>query len=104
VRIVMFEAARELLLNVAKHARTKCAAVRLSRPEDGPVEMVVEDPGVGFDTSRLGRWKESRLGLGLATLRRRLELLGGSFEIASAPGEGTRATLRAPVSNPEAAD
>ncbi len=88
VRTILFQAARELLFNVVKHAGTLAATVT-SRVDDGALTIVVEDAGVGVEVSAM---KVAHYGL--ESLRNRLELVNGSVAIDSAPGEGFRATLR----------
>ena len=89
-RSTLFRALREALLNVTKHAKTDEARVRFAR-DDRFVKLVVEDEGVGFDAGADTR------GYGLLSIRERLNHLGGSMQIESAPGEGTRVCLTAPV-------
>jgi len=89
-RSTLFRALRELLFNVHKHARTDKARVRFSQ-EDGFLKVVVEDEGVGFDSM------EGASGYGLLSIRERLNHLGGSLEIESVPGEGTRVCMTAPL-------
>jgi PAS domain S-box-containing protein len=93
LRLLCFHAVRELLLNVAKHASTQQATVRLQQDESGILQLSVADPGKGFDP-------DSCLldGSGLAAIRRRLRMLGGSLEIASQPAGGTVVTLSVPLS------
>ena len=57
--------------------------------------MVVEDEGSGFDASALE--EPGRGGLGLANVRERLEGVGGSMEVVSAPGAGTRVVIVVPA-------
>ncbi|HYL82057.1 MAG TPA: response regulator, partial [Candidatus Acidoferrum sp.] len=93
---LLFQAVRELLFNVVKHAKVQTARVQLTR-QDGQVVICVTDTGVGFDPSFL--WVEGGVigGFGLFSIRQRLELLGGRLDIASTPGQGSRMTLRAPL-------
>jgi len=91
--VVLFNAARELLFNVVKHAGVDQARVILSET-DGRVQLSVEDQGAGFDSARLA--ESSRAGFGLLNLRERLHFIGGEMQIQSAPGRGTRITLLAP--------
>ena len=95
VRAVLFQAVRELLFNVHKHAQVNAASVNLRHVGD-MVEIVVADEGVGFDSQERGMEYPSE-GLGLFSIRERLELMGGGLEVSSEPGRGTRAVLRAPV-------
>lgn len=94
--VVLFDAVRELLVNVVKHARVQDARV-LARSHDGRVQLVVEDRGAGFDTEAMGRDKDPAAGLGLSGIRRRIEALGGKFEVRSQPGAGTTVQVTAPL-------
>jgi PAS domain S-box-containing protein len=97
VRTLLFESVRELLLNVVKHARVDSVTVDLGVAAGGMLSITVRDEGVGFDTARLAdRAKTAQVGWGLFSIRERLTLLGGQFEIASAPGQGTTFRLIAP--------
>jgi PAS domain S-box-containing protein len=93
-KVLLFETVRELLFNTVKHAEVAAATVEVVA-HDGLLEIVVADAGKGFDVSSL-EGSTSR-GLGLASIRQRLEYLGGRIEIASAPGQGSRFTLTAPL-------
>lgn len=96
-RNLLFQAVRELLLNVVKHAGVKRAIVESHLTDDGHVRVTVSDSGVGFDPARAARGQDSLTGYGLFSLRERLSLLGGRILIDSAPGTGTRVTLLSPV-------
>jgi PAS domain S-box-containing protein len=95
LRVMLFEATRELLLNVVKHAGVSEAGVRVSLSEDGEIEVAISDAGSGFDP-RLVQSKGVLGGFGLFSIRQRLEVAGGRCEIESAPGQGTRIRLRVP--------
>ena len=95
VTVLMFQAARELLFNVAKHARTKAARMHLTRSED-QIQLSVTDEGVGFDPAQLRAEGGRSGGFGLFSIHERLNLLGGRMEVVSAPGRGSRFTLIAP--------
>lgn len=89
-RVTLFRALRELLLNVARHAGVGEAHVRIWR--EGDVARVsVEDSGVGFDP------ESGHRGFGLLALRERVGHMGGSVDIESAVGEGTRIVVSVPV-------
>ena len=96
VPVVLFQAVRELLTNVVKHAQACNAKVSLQR-EDDNIRIRVEDDGVGFDSSKMGLHKDEIDGFGLFSIRERLEHLGGNFEIESEVGHGTWVTLVAPL-------
>jgi signal transduction histidine kinase len=59
--------------------------------QDGHVELAVRDAGTGFDPAA------PRAGSGLAHIRDRVAELGGTVDIASAPGCGAAITVRVPV-------
>ena len=79
----------EALQNVAKYAEANRATIRLSAGDDGLV-FEVRDDGVGFDPASAGR------GSGLQGMADRLDAIGGSLEVRSAPGTGTAVVGRVP--------
>lgn len=82
--LCLFRVAQEALTNVARHAGAHAATVKL-RATDGGLLLAVADDGCGFNPDNPG--KEGRLGL--VSMRERVQLTGGTFEIESAPGQGT---------------
>jgi len=91
--IVLLRGAQEALANVRRHASASAVVLRVGRVGSGDSSQVsvhVEDDGVGFDPSAVS-------GVGLAGLRDRAEEVGGAVDVTSAPGEGTRVTVRVPV-------
>jgi PAS domain S-box-containing protein len=97
VRTLLFESVRELLFNAVKHARVERVTVTLTLDPDEALRIVVADSGVGFDPAEVvERGNTGQVGWGLFSIRERLTLLGGRFDIASAPGRGTRFCLVAP--------
>lgn len=91
VRVILFRAVRELLVNVAKHGAVHVASVRVFVTSES-LCLVVEDLGVGFDIDA-----PQERGLGLFGLRQQMQYLGGKIAIASLAGIGTRVTLTAPL-------
>lgn len=91
-----FYIVEEAISNARKHARANNVWVRL-RVEGGSFVAEVEDDGVGFDTSLLEEGYEARGSLGMLNMKERAELVGGTLEIRSAPGEGTKVTLKVPL-------
>jgi signal transduction histidine kinase len=92
-RIVLFHAVRELLINVAKHARATKCRVRISRG-DGEIRVQVDDNGVGFTPKASTNYGTG--GLGLFNIRQRLQHLGGGLAMDTRPGQGTTVVLVAP--------
>jgi len=96
IRSVVFQAVRELLLNVVKHAGTRKATVSLRR--EGEVVMVtVADDGVGMSQTGSGFPQKKEGGFGLFNLQQRIAYLGGRLTLDSLPGEGTRVTFAVPL-------
>ncbi|MCE5325970.1 MAG: transporter substrate-binding domain-containing protein [Planctomycetaceae bacterium] len=98
ITILLFQATRELLFNVVKHAGVKSTKVRVTRP-NGSIHITVSDEGRGFDPGVFGG-KDATGGFGLFSISERLGLLGGTIEVDSAPNRGSRFTLIAPASPP----
>jgi signal transduction histidine kinase len=100
LQIVIFQATRELLNNVAKYSDAEQTTITC-RPEDEFLVVTVEDNGVGFDPSAIRAGQPDREGgFGLFNIRERLDLVGGRLEIDSVPGRGTRISLVAPLTAP----
>jgi two-component system, chemotaxis family, CheB/CheR fusion protein len=93
-RDFLFHAVRELLFNVAKHAGTGTAQVRMARTGGGRLRIEVRDRGAGFDPDATRARQDT---LGLFSIRERVESLGGQMQVASAPGHGTTVTLTVPL-------
>ncbi len=100
LRVLLFQAARELLFNIVKHGAVRTAEVHLSRSGDNQVRVVVSDAGVGFDPEACLGEGSAQAGFGLFSIRGRLDLFGGRMEIESKPGRGSRVTLWAPMDSP----
>ena len=97
--ILLFQSVRELLMNVVKHAQVNAASVRLLM-EEGELRVEVRDQGAGFDSAAAaGPSGTNALSskFGLFSIRERMHALGGRFELHSAPGKGTTATLTLPL-------
>lgn len=91
---VLFGTVQECLRNVHKHAGARHVHITLDGSRD-VVMLRVRDDGRGFDPTGSGAGEGGRLGL--ASLRERLELSGGRFHVASAPGRGTTITATLPT-------
>ncbi len=99
--ILLFTAARELLLNVVKHSGERHAELHLAREGDAVVLKVV-DAGRGMAPA--AKASPNPRGFGLFSIRERVELLGGGFTLESRPGRGVRVILRVPVPVPPRTD
>ncbi len=94
IKVLMFQAVRELLFNVVKHAGVRQASVIL-RQADSQFQAVVSDAGRGFDPAQVAGQSEG--GLGLPSIQQRLESLGGSLEVSSQQDKGSCFTLTVPL-------
>ena len=96
LRIELFKSVRELLKNVTKHSQAGEVSVSLERV-DNNVALTVEDDGIGFDVAEATARIELTSGFGLFSIRERMIALGGTMEIDTRPGDGTRVELVLPV-------
>ena len=94
VKTGLFRVAQEALTNVVKHADANSAHVRL-RYGSEDITLLVEDDGCGFDTQIMSL-DSRRPSLGLVGMEERAKEMGGSFNIQSQPGEGTRVEVVIP--------
>jgi signal transduction histidine kinase len=92
-RTVLYRVAQEALTNVARHARARIVVVHIRKIRRA-VCMEVKDNGRSFRPDRILASKTNRR-LGLIGMRERVEMVGGTFSIESAPGVGT--TVRAVI-------
>jgi PAS domain S-box-containing protein len=100
VKAFLFEAVRELLLNVLKHAGTKSARIHLATEGGSTMRITVSDNGVGFDAASLLDTGKTIGGFGLFSIRERIALIGGGLHCDTSPGMGTKLTLTAPLEAP----
>ncbi len=95
IQVLFFQAVRELLVNVAKHAQASEVNVSVKQQGD-KVEISVADNGVGFDYAKM-KSSTAPAGFGLFNIRERLTFMGGEFQINSNPEKGTTVILSAPA-------
>jgi PAS domain S-box-containing protein len=96
VKVLLFQAVRELLFNIVKHAGVRAAEINASPARAGHVRIEVIDAGVGFEDSR-DKPAAAMTGFGLFSIRQRIGLLGGTFAVESAPGRGARVSIVCPT-------
>ncbi|MBN7810028.1 histidine kinase [Algoriphagus sp. H41] len=90
-KIVLFRVIQECLNNALKHAEPKQISVRISLPSVEKVLLVIQDDGLGFDSSIPSQ------GSGMTNLANRMKTIGGSFLLNSKPGAGTKIILDFPI-------
>ena len=86
-QLVIYRILQELLHNIVKHAGATTVLIQLMR-YDHDMTLIVEDNGKGFSVT-----ESSLSGIGLGSIRSRVNLLGGMLDIASVPGDGTTVTI-----------
>ncbi len=96
-RILLFESARELVLNAVKHAGVSEIRIMLEKNRDQCLVLAVADEGRGFDPEILEARASEEATFGLFHIRERLAHIGGGVTIASAPDAGTCITLTYPL-------
>jgi signal transduction histidine kinase len=95
--LACFRVLQEALTNVARHAHASRVRVELRRTAS-EIVLRVEDDGVGFDVVGVRRRRAARPSLGLTGMSERMSTIGGSIELTSSPGCGTRIVARLPRS------
>lgn len=98
IEATLYRVAQEALTNVARHAQARRVWITLSYMEDVVVLDVCDD-GLGFDAAEPARGLQAPAGhgLGLPGMAWRLERVGGSLTIESAPGRGTALSASVPA-------
>jgi signal transduction histidine kinase len=96
VRVLLFQAIRELLTNIIKHARARNAEISL-QCDGSKAEVIVSDDGIGTRNLGSSPRETTSGGFGLFSIRTRVERLGGSFVMESRRRRGTRVTLVVPI-------
>ncbi len=93
VRFFIFQAVRELLVNVVKHSGATSVSITMTSSSEN-LELTVEDNGSGFTGA-----SEKPSGFGLFNIRERMNQIGGLFTVESRSGGGTKVTIVAPLNN-----
>ena len=94
MRLLLFQTVRELLFNIVKHAGALTATITLEQVA-GKARITVSDEGKGFDVEAV--MNDPKSAHGLLIIRDRLTLMGCTIQTTSAPGQGTRVVIEAPL-------
>ena len=97
---MIYRIIQETLTNIGKHAQANNVSIAI-RNHNGGISFFVEDDGKGFNVIKTMMRNPSEKGLGLATMDERARILGGSFNLWSQEGKGTRVSLSIPLKNGE---
>ena len=100
LRTLVFRLVQEALGNVVRHAEAAHAVVRVGE-RDGCLDLLVWDDGQGCDAALALRAGSEGRSAGLAGMRERVLLHGGSLQFDSAPGQGCRVRARLPFTAPQ---
>jgi signal transduction histidine kinase len=92
----LFKSAKELLINVVKHAKANNVKVSIARKQNNII-LCVEDDGCGFESFRSGKKQKSLTGFGLFNIREQVIYLGGEVSIDSKAGIGSKIILTVPL-------
>jgi PAS domain S-box-containing protein len=94
-QIIIYRIFQESLTNIGKYAQASRVAVSLKNGND-KVSFSVEDNGKGFDLEQVRALDVAKRGLGLTAMEERVRMLGGTLEICSQKGVGTRISFKIP--------
>ena len=100
IRGFLFQAVRELLNNVVKHAQGDDVRIIFAQNDD-ELRITVEDNGVGFDRTTVKAKAGKPCGFGLFSIRERLRYFGGELQLDSQPQGGSRVTMTVPIPQTE---
>ncbi len=92
IALCLYRVIQEGLRNIANHAKTNEARLAL-QGLDGGVGLLIQDLGIGFDMSEV----REKSGIGLAGMRERVRLVGGTMSLTSEPGKGTEIQVSIPL-------
>lgn len=87
----LFRIVQEALSNALRHSKAANIEVRLVKPNDS-IRLSIRDDGVGFDLD-----EKKQTSYGLVSMRERVNEIGGSIQIITAPGKGARIEIRVPI-------
>jgi signal transduction histidine kinase len=96
LKVVVFRVTQEALNNIAKHSEGSLARLSL-RKKNHKIELTVEDNGQGFNIEKALALESTKRGLGLSSMKERVEFSGGSFQIESTEGRGTTIRVSWPI-------
>ncbi len=98
VETVLFRIIQEAIHNIARHAEAHNVRIQLE-VKGGKITAIIHDDGKGFDVDAIFRSKRGGQSLGLRGIQERATLLGGTFNIESWLGQGTRLIVEIPVAS-----
>jgi PAS domain S-box-containing protein len=100
LEIMLFRVIQEAFNNIVKHANARNAYLKLQYKKKS-IKISIRDDGIGFNVQETRRPKIPIQGLGLISMKERIELVNGSLVINSSPGSGTKIIIEVPAFNGE---
>jgi two-component system sensor histidine kinase DegS len=98
ISLAVFRIIQESISNIKKHAQAKHISIGLQFLEDKSLIIHVSDDGKGFDVeAQKAKVKEASSGFGMTSMKERVDILNGSFQIESVIGKGTKITISIPL-------
>ncbi|SDE16142.1 two-component system, NarL family, sensor histidine kinase LiaS [Paenibacillus sp. UNCCL117] len=88
----LFRIAQEAMSNALRHSKATKLEVKLTKPSVDVVKLMIRDDGVGFDLDT-----RKQASYGIVTMNERVNEIGGSMNLITAPGKGTRIEIRIPI-------
>ncbi|MCZ8513647.1 sensor histidine kinase [Paenibacillus filicis] len=88
----LFRIVQEAMSNALRHSKATKLEVRLVNPSSDAIRLIIRDNGVGFDLDA-----KKQTSYGIVTMRERVNEIGGSMNLITAPGKGTRIDIRVPI-------
>jgi signal transduction histidine kinase len=95
----IFSIVQEAVGNIRKHAEAKHVWIT-ARQQNRMMSIIIQDDGCGFDVQQVEAAYATRGSMGLLNMRERAEIAHAKLTIESAPGKGTKVSLRAPLGAP----
>lgn len=93
LEISVFRIIQELITNVIKHAEAENGTINIAA-YDNNLNIIIEDDGKGFDISKI----DLKNGMGISSIKTRIEYLKGTFKVDSTTGKGTSIIIDIPLS------
>ncbi len=87
----VFRVTQEAISNILRHSKASSFSIKLFQ-KDKVLTLMIEDNGIGIESS-----DSKKSSYGMATMRERIEEMGGRFDVISFPNKGTRIEVRVPV-------
>ncbi|GAA4875155.1 two-component system sensor histidine kinase LiaS [Paenibacillus vulneris] len=88
----LFRIVQEAMSNALRHSKATKLEVRLTQPSSDAIRLLIRDNGVGFDLDA-----KKHASYGIVTMKERVNEIGGSLNLITAPGKGTRIEIRVPI-------